>query len=98
MLSGLEMSESMAQPAGDQLRAQFATVHGKLHKVGQIWFLMVLMLSANARTNILPARWVKGGVAKISSCFARTHVGIVPLLPLERLYMFFPVSNFLLRC
>ena len=54
----------MAQPAGDQLRAQFATVHGKLHEVGQIWFLMALMLSANARTNILPARWVEGGVPK----------------------------------
>jgi len=54
----------MAQPAGDQLRAQFATVHGKLHEVGQIWFLMALMLSANARTNILPARWVEGGVLK----------------------------------
>ena len=54
----------MAQPAGDQLRAQFATVHGKLHEVGQIWFLMVLMLSADARTNTLPARWVEGGVPK----------------------------------
>lgn len=50
------------------------------------------VISKRADKHITSTLGRRGG-AKISSCFANTHVDIILLLPLERLYLCFPVSN-----
>ena len=50
------------------------------------------VISKRADKHITSTLGRRGG-AKISFCFASTHVDIILLLPLERLYLCFPVSN-----